>query len=108
MKIYKCTDCGAIFEAEEAGVLIDDPGDKVSLPEGAYEYMVCPKCGSDAIDEGEICRLCGKDLEEKAGFCKKCLGIILDRWGDFVEEFMNPGDDFIETEDALIEYLAEK
>lgn len=46
--MYRCTDCGLIFETPD--IIYDDPSPSgISLPPGSYEYDVCPKCASDNI-----------------------------------------------------------
>lgn len=48
--IYKCDNCGAVFE--EPDVMVEDPSPAgVGLAPGKYKYYVCPACGSEDIDE---------------------------------------------------------
>ena len=48
--IYKCFDCGEIFDAEHAGTRSERVGEFWGAP--AYkEYIVCPCCRSDDYEE---------------------------------------------------------
>lgn len=49
---YKCSDCDAIFDEEDAGSESSFAG--YYGDQEAYEYfMCCPECGSDYIEEYE-------------------------------------------------------
>ena len=47
---YKCYDCGEIFDEEDADVRSECVGEFWGAP--AYmDYNVCPRCGSQDIEE---------------------------------------------------------
>ena len=47
---YCCSECGEVFDEEEAKVVHDHVGDFWGVP--AYEDLIeCPNCGSDYVDE---------------------------------------------------------
>lgn len=46
--MYKCMECGCIFEEEDAGSRWSELGD--SLPPG-IKLMTCPWCGDTAIED---------------------------------------------------------
>lgn len=59
MKIYRCMNCGFIFKTPEIKWKHRDdlnPGRIYAIdPEALYKPQpVCPKCGSDAIQELEV------------------------------------------------------
>lgn len=75
--MYKCYDCGHIFEDGEQRVVKEDHG----LPGGFYErFSQCPVCGGD-YDEAHYCADCGKPfLEDElfSGRCEDCLDSAID------------------------------
>lgn len=70
--MYICTDCGAIYEAENRPYYIDH------LPYGEgfvdYKYYGCV-CGGDLV-QAAVCSICGewKDADElsEGGICDAC------------------------------------
>ena len=47
---YKCCDCGAVFDEEEAGTYTESRGEFWGSP--CYETMLCcPECGCEEIYE---------------------------------------------------------
>lgn len=64
--MYKCLECGEIFELEDAKNIGDGWNEK--------REMVCPHC-SGAFDEAHLCKSCGEyftDYEMKDEYCFKC------------------------------------
>lgn len=63
--MYRCEDCGEIFETpyeyEERDV--------------GYAADLCPHCRSDAIEEVKKCKFCGEyhSYLNIDGFCKSCV-----------------------------------
>jgi len=75
--MYKCVDCGHIFDEGEQLVIKDDHG----MGGGFYEtFSVCPVCGG-GYDQTENCHVCGGEhLEEELfdGICEECLAQAID------------------------------
>lgn len=70
----KCTDCGYVFDYEDAGCVKED-----NWIEGEYmgieTFLVCPNCGGDFEDATDCCE-CGEAFTEDElydGWCDKCL-----------------------------------
>ena len=82
--MYKCKDCGSVFEDEEAVKKqywegSDDCGHYVN-------YYVCPECGSDEIAEAKECHKCGlyeieEEMEEE--LCLYCQRQAMQKWDVF-------------------------
>lgn len=65
MGIWKCEDCGTIFREDEMGYYEECVGEFWGAP--AYErFCVCPKCGSDYIEEVEDSDVEDYTIYEKA------------------------------------------
>jgi len=70
--MYKCLNCGHVFEDGEQKVVKENHG----LPGGFYETSeYCPICGGD-FEETKPCKVCGSEqLDDDLydGFCLDCL-----------------------------------
>ena len=67
----KCTDCGYVFDYEDATAVKEDHGFD-DFPE---IFRICPNCGGDFEDAADCCE-CGKTFTENelySGWCEKCL-----------------------------------
>ena len=70
----KCTDCGYVFDYEDAGGVRENhwlDGEYM----GSETFLVCPNCGGDFEDAGDCCE-CGEAFTENElyeGWCEKCL-----------------------------------
>ena len=71
----KCTDCGYVFDIEEAGGVRENhwlDGEYM----GSETFLVCPNCGGDFEDAVE-CHECGEAFTEDEIYgdkwCEKCL-----------------------------------
>ena len=67
----KCTDCGYVFDYEDATAVREDHGFD-DFPE---IFRICPNCGGDFKDAVD-CDHCGEtftDDELYSGWCEKCL-----------------------------------
>ena len=70
----KCTDCGYVFDYEDAGGVKEDhwlDGEYM----GSETFLVCPNCGGDFEDAADCCE-CGEAFTEDElyeGWCEKCL-----------------------------------
>ena len=72
--MYKCVECGHIFEQGEEKRWLENRGEYWGQP--AYEKMTgCPYCGGD-YEETEPCAICGTETlcdELNGGICADCL-----------------------------------
>ena len=72
--MYKCIECGNLFEEGEQAVWYEDRGEFWGVP--CSEKMTgCPKCHGE-FDEATECEECGgwhfkEDLHD--GLCENCL-----------------------------------
>lgn len=77
--MYKCKDCGAVFEQPHEWY--DDPSPSgIGLPSGCYIYVECPECGSGDFEEAEECPRCGAYTFKENLLCDDCreeFGIAL-------------------------------
>ena len=67
----KCTDCGYVFDYEDATSVREDHGFD-DFPE---IFRICPNCGGDFKDAVD-CDHCGETFTEDelySGWCEKCL-----------------------------------
>ena len=67
----KCTDCGYVFDYEDATAVRESHGFD-DFPE---TFRICPNCGGDFEDAVDCCR-CGETFTENElydGWCEKCL-----------------------------------
>lgn len=62
--MYKCVECGHIFEEGEQKQRYEDNGEM---------WQVCPICGGD-FEEAETCEVCGAGSEKLyGGVCSECI-----------------------------------
>ena len=70
----KCTDCGYVFDYEDAGGVRENhwlDGEYM----GYETFLVCPNCGGDFEGAADCCE-CGEAFTENElydGWCEKCL-----------------------------------
>lgn len=71
--MYKCLDCGHIFEeGEQKTIQENHPYGDTTAPE---YFSVCPCCGGDFAETWR-CKCCAEEFLEDdliGGYCKKCL-----------------------------------
>jgi hypothetical protein len=83
MKMYKCTECGHIFEEGEQATFEESRGEHFGCP--AYEQMSgCPIC-KEPYEEIEPCKICGSyehDADEE--YCDQCKIDVRKRFETFV------------------------
>ena len=88
MRLYKCNECGGIYEREEMK-WTDYKYDEKDLR--GFQWPVCPRCGSENVDFGSSCEWCNADLaSEFLGdmyVCKKCFDQIVADVTKTVDEF---------------------
>lgn len=84
--MYKCLNCGHVFDEGEQQILKDNHG----MEGGFYEKMsVCPMCGGD-YEEAEYCQRCEQVfIKDKLfnGICEDCLNARADY--DTVLRYLN-------------------
>lgn len=100
MKMYRCKECGHLFEEGEEVKFQESRGECFGFP--AYEQMSgCPLCNGDFVSV-EPCKICGGyDLNDDEEFCKHCLKDVSNRLEDLL--FSN----FDEKELEAIKFLIE-
>ena len=68
--MYKCNECGHLFEEGEQKVYREKMGECHGFP--AYEnFSVCPNCGGD-YEEAQACKICGTYEDVDGDFCMEC------------------------------------
>lgn len=100
--MYKCGDCGAIFE--EPRITID----KVPYGDAYVDYPSgeeCPHCGSDFFDEVEKCKICGEYMDGHYGLCEDCYAEVEKEMQTLVNKLKAHGVD-LSILDDLVERMA--
>ena len=93
----KCTDCGYVFDYEDAGGVRENhwlDGEYM----GYETFLVCPNCGGDFEGATDCCE-CGETFTENElydGWCEKCLRetINYDTFFEYCE--MNKGENYLD------------
>lgn len=49
--LYQCVSCGGVFDEERAARVQDHVDDMYDRGLVAVEYLICPFCGSDTIED---------------------------------------------------------
>lgn len=94
--MYKCTECGHLFEDGEEVCWKESRGEYWGSP--CYEQMSgCPLCG-EAYEEATACKVCGgyDDVDEGEEYCEECKKDVLQRLQTFVNN------EFTEEEKELL------
>ena len=96
--MYKCCDCGHIFEDGEEKKISECVGEYGGSP--AYEeYTACPVCNG-SYEEIKPCKICGSyDHDYDEDFCELCKKDVLKRFQNFVNN------EFGEEEKELLNEL---
>lgn len=68
MKMFKCKDCGHLFEDGEQKVIVERHG--FDYGDGEV-FSYCPRCEGD-YDEVEPCAICGSYEDVEDGYCDNC------------------------------------
>ena len=88
MRLYKCMDCGCVFEPEEAKLTDMIYGQKDLR---GNKYVICPVCESDDLDYGNPCEWCRSQIGEHwlGTFlaCDKCYQLIMAACSKTVNDF---------------------
>jgi len=75
MQTWKCTACGCIAEEDELGVreVYEDAEFWGAQVRRAEVVTLCPRCGSEDIEEVECCEHCGLNPPVEGGdYCEGC------------------------------------
>lgn len=88
--MYKCVECGHLFEDGEQRSYSENVGECHGSP--AYmSFSCCPVCGED-YEEARPCRICGsyQGVEYGEDFCENCKEIVLDRFTTLISKNFTP------------------
>lgn len=90
--MYVCNECNNIFSEEESRTRFEDMGECFGSPSGR-EYLVCPSCGSDDVEEAKKCEICEEwghaESYDGKQYCDECLGYIKKKFGDLITNNFN-------------------
>lgn len=90
MELYRCMECGHLFEEGEQAEYVEDFGEKVKA---------CPLCHG-AYEEATQCKICGSyDKDPSEEYCDSCVKDVSKRFKLFVES------EFSEQERELLNEL---
>lgn len=99
--MWKCEECGSVFDGDDAAKEYDDPSPVgVALPQGRYEYWRCPSCGSDDMTEAHQCKSCDEYTDGISTLCDDCKSELADALDGIRHKMNMTVDDF---EDAVAE-----
>lgn len=87
MTMYRCEECGHLFEEGEQEHISECVGEYWGSP--AYqEYDVCPCCGG-SYETISPCKICGgyENLESGEKYCENCKIEVEKRFEALMEEF---------------------
>ena len=96
--MYKCTECGNLFEEGEQAVWYENQGECHSVT-AMERFSGCPVCNGD-YEEVHQCKKCGEwhiEGELYDGWCEKCLreSINYDTFFEYCEE--NKDERYLDT-----------
>lgn len=96
-----CRDCNTIFAKDDAKVR-KEYHPEVSTNERSFyeEFLSCPHCGSDDIDNASVCVLCGVPHDEATDLCSICKRRIKDAKNWLVNEIIDELFVGVESEEA--------
>lgn len=89
--MYACNNCKHAFRGEDGGTLRDCVGEYMGQP--AYlDYLTCPECGCDDLEEAEQCDGCKEWFHPDAvyhtsvgTFCEECTMDIYEEFKEIKE-----------------------
>lgn len=90
--MYRCNDCGADF------------GNPKIERDDWEEYYVCPRCGSEELDEMQPCAVCGNPAYLGETLCSSCKTDFENELNDFIKTMCER---FSFTRDQVIEMIGE-
>ena len=90
--MYVCQECNNVFSDEESRTRLEDMGEYFGSPSGR-EYLVCPSCGSNDIEEAKKCELCEEWVHTESydgeHYCDECVEYIKKKFGDLITNNFN-------------------
>ena len=95
--VYRCEECGHIFEEGEQAVWREDRGEFWGSP-CSEEMSGCPIC-KGAFSEAENCKICGSYENVEDGFCNACQIDVVKRFTIIINK------EFSEEEKELLDNL---
>ena len=83
--MYKCKDCGNVFDEGEEQMSMEHMGECHGFP--AYEKSYgCPHCGGN-YEEIEPCKICGSyEVETSEEFCEDCVADMRKKFDKFLQD----------------------
>lgn len=88
MRMYVCLECGGIFEHKDMK-WTNRTYDLERLD--GMVFPVCPSCGSEDVDSGEVCERCGEAIGDEwlgeVQVCRKCKEAVLDEIEETIDQF---------------------
>lgn len=83
--MYKCLDCGHLFEDGEQRTYRENVGECHGST-SFQEFSICPVCGGD-YEEIKPCKICGTyEHECEEEYCDNCKKDVRKRFSEFVEK----------------------
>lgn len=96
--MYRCKECGNLFEEGEQATWIEDYGECHGYPV-SEQMSGCPLCRGD-YDYAKQCKICGSyELEEDEEYCNECKADVQKRFINFINTEFSP------EERELLNYL---
>ena len=96
--MYRCVNCGHLFEEGEQKKIREDMGECHGSP-SYKDYYVCPICEGD-YEEIKPCKICGSyDHDCGEEYCNACKKDVQKRFSAFIEK------EFTEEERELLNEL---
>lgn len=81
--MYKCLNCGAIFDCPDYE---DDFSSEYFGRRVTHHISVCPDCRSDELDTAEKCQLCGEYHSGESDYCADCEDLMHDYFDPVIAE----------------------
>lgn len=81
--MYKCLNCGAVFDYPDYE---DDFTSEYFGKSVTHHISVCPECRSDELDTAERCQLCGEYHSGESDYCADCVDLIKDYFDSVIAE----------------------
>ena len=96
--MYRCEDCGNLFEEGEQAIWTEDFGECHGYPT-RVEMSGCPLC-QGSYEEAKECKICGSYVSEgDSQYCNECQEDVRKRFLTFINS------EFIPEERELLNYL---
>lgn len=69
--MYKCLECGNLFEDGEQAITSEKIGECFGTPV-FEEFSSCPLCGEKNYEEAKMCKICDEYHCNESEFCDDC------------------------------------